>query len=53
MSSNIDLPQDSTTAQGRWLKPLAAERDMRIAIYADVITPGAITVGDPVDVQAG
>ena len=49
----IDVPQDGTAARGRWLKPLAAERDMSLAIYADVITPGTITVGDRVDVLAG
>jgi hypothetical protein len=42
----IDVAQDGTSARGRWLTPLAAERDMCVAVYADVVTPGDITVGD-------
>jgi hypothetical protein len=45
----IDVAQDGTTADGRWLKPLAAARDMCVAVYADVITPGSIRVGDEVE----
>jgi uncharacterized protein YcbX len=44
----IDLSQDGVEARGRWLKPLAAERDMCAAIYADVATPGLIACGDRV-----
>ncbi len=44
----VDVPQDGTSATGRWLKPLAAERDMSLAVYARVALPGTLTVGDPV-----
>lgn len=44
----IDVAQDGVTARGRWLKPLAAERDMYAAVYADVRTPGVIALGDQV-----
>jgi hypothetical protein len=42
----IDIDQDGATATGRWLKPLATERDMFLAVYADVAHPGAVRVGD-------
>lgn len=42
----IDIDQDGARASGRWLKPLAAERDMFLAMYADVARPGVIHVGD-------
>jgi uncharacterized protein YcbX len=44
----IDVAQDGVAARGRWLKPLAAERDMCAAIYADVARPGVIARGDRV-----
>lgn len=44
----IDVEQDGATARGRWLKPLAAERDMCAAVYADVARPGVLRVGDQV-----
>ena len=44
----IDLAQDGVTTPTRWLKPLAAARDMNLAVYADVSGPGTITVGDGV-----
>jgi len=44
----IDIDQDGANADGRWLKPLAAERDMCVAIYADVVSTGSIRVGDRV-----
>jgi uncharacterized protein YcbX len=46
----IDIDQDGATASGRWLKWLAAERDMRLAVYADVRIPGCISLGDKVEV---
>ena len=46
----IDLAQDGASGRGRWLKPLAAERDMRVAVYADVVVPGEVRVGDGVEV---
>ena len=42
----IDLAQDGVADKTRWLQPLGRERDLRVAIYLDVVTPGAITVGD-------
>lgn len=48
----IDVPQDGATARGRWLKPLATERDMQVAVYADVVTPGVVRLGDEVVVDA-
>lgn len=44
----IDLPQDGATAVGRWLRPLGHERDLRVAVYADVVAPGTVRVGDDV-----
>ncbi|MGN6162243.1 MAG: MOSC domain-containing protein [Marmoricola sp.] len=44
----IDVAQDGASARGRWLKPLATERDMCVAVYADVVQPGTIAVGDPI-----
>lgn len=43
----IDLAQDGVPAE-RWLKPLAAERDMCLGIYADVQPAGTVSVGDEV-----
>ncbi|WP_084099996.1 MOSC domain-containing protein [Demequina sp. NBRC 110051] len=42
----IDLAQDGVTDATRWLQPLGKSRDLRVAIYLDVVTPGAIAVGD-------
>ncbi|MBM7790329.1 uncharacterized protein YcbX [Tenggerimyces flavus] len=42
----IDIDQDGAKAEGKWLKPLAAERDMFLAMYADVATSGVIRLGD-------
>lgn len=47
----IDVAQDGTSAAGRWLKPLAADRDMSVAVYADVIGPGEVSVGDQVTIS--
>ncbi|MDN4480453.1 MOSC domain-containing protein [Demequina muriae] len=44
----IDLAQDGVETRTRWLKPLGDQRDMRVAIYLDVVTPGRIAVGDVV-----
>lgn len=44
----IDLAQDGLTEGVRWLKPLGAERDLRLAVYADVARPGTLTVGTPI-----
>ncbi|MFW2512588.1 MOSC domain-containing protein [Demequina sp. SO4-13] len=45
----IDLAQDGVDTTTRWLKALGAERDMRVAIYLDVVAPGEIAVGDSVE----
>lgn len=42
----IDIDQDGALAQGRWLKPLAEERDLFLAVYADVAAPGRVGLGD-------
>lgn len=46
----VDIDQDGAQAQGRWLRPLAAEREMRLAVYGDVVLAGVISVGDAVSV---
>ncbi|MDN4473800.1 MOSC domain-containing protein [Demequina zhanjiangensis] len=45
----IDLPQDGVADRTRWLKALGAQRDMRVAVYCDVATPGTLAVGDSVE----
>jgi len=42
----IDIAQDGVQPVGRWLKPLAKEREMFLAMYADVRQTGVIKVGD-------
>lgn len=44
----IDVAQVDVEARGRWLKPLGAERDLCVAMYADVARPGVVRRGDPV-----
>ncbi|WP_159448773.1 MOSC domain-containing protein [Demequina sp. NBRC 110053] len=44
----IDLAQDGVDTETRWLKALGDKRDLRVAIYLDVVTPGRIAVGDDV-----
>lgn len=44
----IDIRQDGTEPGEKWLRSLAQERDMFLAVYADVTHPGRITVGDRV-----
>lgn len=44
----VDVAQDGTTAEGRLLKPLTKEREMSLAVYADVVVPAVIRVGDGV-----
>jgi hypothetical protein len=46
----IDVAQDGVRPDGRWLKQLAAEREMRLAVYADVTRPGSVAVGDAIQV---
>lgn len=44
----IDIAQDGVEPNRPWLKPLAAQRAMNLAVYADVLTPGRVSVGDTV-----
>jgi len=44
----VDVEQDAATARGAWLRPLAAERDLCLGVYADVAAPGRVAVGDAV-----
>ena len=46
----IDVAQVGVRAEGPWLKPLAAEREMCAAVYADVVAPGRVAVGDTIEV---
>lgn len=46
----IDLAQDGTDPGVPWLRPLGAERDLRLAVYADVTSPGVVACGDEVSV---
>jgi uncharacterized protein len=46
----IDVPQDGVEPQVRWLTRLSQERDMCAGVYADVLTPGWMAVGDVVRV---
>jgi MOSC domain-containing protein len=42
----IDIVQDDAESVAKWLKPLARERDMFLAVYAEVTRPGGFTLGD-------
>lgn len=42
----IDVPQDGAPAGEDWLERLGQERDMNLGVYARVVTPAAITVGE-------
>lgn len=46
----IDIDQDGVLAQGGWLKPLGAEREVCVAVYASVAQTGTVAVGDSVRV---
>ena len=47
----IDLAQDGVATPSRWLKRLSDERDLSLAVYADVTRPGTISVGDAIVVR--
>lgn len=47
----IELAQDGLQESTRWLKNLAAERDMRLAVYARVLTPGRVKLSDDLVVR--
>ena len=42
----IDIRQDGAEPGSPWLKSVAQERDMLLAVYADVSQPGQINLGD-------
>ena len=42
----IDLGQDGAEPGAKWLRPLARDRDMSLAVYADVTRPGHLRPGD-------
>jgi uncharacterized protein YcbX len=42
----IDLAQDGVATTTSWLKALGRSRDLCVAVYADVVVPGSIAVGD-------
>ena len=46
----VDVAQDETSAHGRLLKPLAAHRDMSLAVYVRAVRTGTVHVGDTVTV---
>jgi len=46
----IDIVQDGVRPGDRWLTLLAAERQLRLAVYADVALPGTVGVGDELQV---
>jgi len=43
----IDIDQDGAVADGGWLKPLTEQRDGCVSVYADVLAPGVVRVGEP------
>ena len=47
----IDLAQDGVATTTSWLKALGASRELCVAVYAGVVTPGALSVGDAVTVE--
>lgn len=46
----VDVAQDGVNPRRRLLSRLTQERDGLLAVYADVVTAGTVTVGDRVDV---
>ena len=48
----IDLAQDGLEVGSAWLGKLMDERAGCLAVYADIVTPGRVAVGDAVELQA-
>lgn len=44
----IDIAQEGLGPEGGWLKGLGRTRDLSLGMYAEVVRPGRVTVGDPV-----
>ncbi|AEG44319.1 MOSC domain-containing protein [Isoptericola variabilis] len=42
----VDVAQDGAEPGAPWLRPLGAERDLCLAVYADVVEPGTVARGD-------
>jgi len=49
----VDIAQDGVGTTAPLLRRLSAEREMRLGVYADVVAPGRIGVGDEVRVDRG
>ncbi|HET9997406.1 MAG TPA: MOSC N-terminal beta barrel domain-containing protein [Nocardioides sp.] len=47
----IDLAQDGVATTTPWLKALGGARELCVAVYADVVAPGSLAVGDTVAVR--
>lgn len=45
----VDVAQDGIDPQGRLLRPLTEEREMCLAVYADVVSGATLRLGDPVE----
>ena len=42
----IDLAQDGVASTTPWLKALGRSRELCVAVYADVVGPGTVALGD-------
>jgi hypothetical protein len=42
----LDIEQDGVRPGTRWMRPLGVARDLELGVYADVATPGEISLGD-------
>lgn len=49
----IDIAQEGLPGDGHWLKALTLDRELSLGIYLDVVRPGRIAVGDPVEAATG
>ena len=47
----VDLAQDGVVSVSPWLRALGRDRDLCLGVYADVVRPGVIAVGDEVRVE--
>lgn len=47
----IDVAQDGVSTTTPWLSALGAERELQIGVYADVVRPGIVSVGDALQVR--
>lgn len=49
----VDIAQEGLPAQPGWLKALGAERHLCLGVYAEVVAPGRLAVGDAVEPDSG